>query len=258
MGSQVKTTVYMVTLLEVAARPPFSSPKPLMGQCGRVAWAALVPVLALCGNATCANPRPLPIDTLRAQQWARNTSRMAVVQLPAPHACLPEAKSCTHAVTAADMGPLVEYIERAAADEVDLVLFPEYHMVNIHLNQQQQKKPSPATTTTVQGQRQEPVAFSGYANPAVAAVSAAAKKARIYVAVGSWVLLTPGTQRVNLQYTNSILIFGRDGKIMGMYNKTHAAVGQGPYFWPPLANDTEINMVVGKDYPVFDLDFVRH
>ena len=37
-------------------------------------------------------------------------------------------------------------------------------------------------------------------NAAVEAVSAAARRGKIYVAVGSWVLWTPGTQRVKKQY----------------------------------------------------------
>ena len=180
---------------------------------------------------------PLAQNPLRQQQWMHNSTRIAVIQLPAPTPCGPEAKSCTHPVTAMDMAPLVHYIAHAAADGAQLLLVPEYHLVNIHLDE---------------------TGSGDYANAAVHAVSVAAKMGKIYVAVGSWVLWTDGTQRVAKQYTNSILLFNRQGRIQGMYNKTHAADGDGhPHNWPPSAGEVEYDMVLGSDYPVFDLDFAR-
>ena len=179
---------------------------------------------------------PLTLDPLRQQQWRHNSTRIAVIQLPAPTPCGPEAKSCTHPVTAADMDPLVHYIAHAAEDGAQLLLAPEYHLVNIHLDEK----------------------GSGYANAAVDAVSVAARQAKIYVAVGSWVLWTSGMQRVAKQYTNSILLFNRQGRVQGMYNKTHAADGDGqPHNWPPSPGEVEYEMVLGSAYPVFDLDFAR-
>ena len=208
-------------------------------QASRLASAVCWAAAALAANATSSAPHvPLAPNPLQQQQWSRNSTRIAVIQLPAPSACGSEAKACTHPVNASDMDELVHYIAHAASDGADLLLAPEYHLVNVHLDL------APGKTE--------------YANGAVAAVSAAAKRARIYVAVGSWVLWTRGSQRENKQYTNSILLFDREGHIQGMYNKTHAADGDGkPHNWPPSPGEVEYEMVLGGDYPVFDLDFAR-
>ena len=200
--------------------------------------ALLLGCSAILGGAGPPTPAaPLSPNPLRRQQWAHNATRVAVVQLPAPTACGTEAKSCTHPVTAADMAPLVHYIAHAAADGAQLLLAPEYHLVNVHLDR---------------------TAAGSYANAAVEAVSAAARTAKMYVAVGSWVLWTNGTARVAKQFTNSILLFDRQGRIQGMYNKTHAADGDHhAHNWPPSPGEVEYEMVAGGDYPVFDLDFAR-
>eukprot|EP00040_Diaphanoeca_grandis_P044707 m.13315 g.13315 ORF g.13315 m.13315 type:complete len:348 (+) comp9682_c0_seq1:149-1192(+) len=203
------------------------------------AWCAVygVTFMVLVAHTSSVTPTPheLPGDALVEEQWRHNSTKIATIQLPAPTKCGSEAKSCTYPVDASDMAPLVHYIAHAAADNAQLLLAPEYHMVNVHLDK----------------------VGDTYTNSAIAAVAAAAKQAKIYVAVGAWVLWNKGTQRITKQYTNSILIFGRDGHIMGMYNKTHAAIGGPPFFWPPFENDTEWNMVFGGSYPVFDLDFAR-
>lgn len=164
---------------------------------------------------------PLPPDPLKAQQWARQNVTIAAVQYP----------------QAFDTATVQQYVNRAATDGAELVLFPEYIMGNVHLSVDR---------------------AGAYANERVAAVSEAAKAAGIYVLIGSWVLWGNTTTPVEKQYTNSILIFGRDGRIEGMYNKTHPAVGGPPYFWPPLdTHHGEWAMYWGQSYPVFDFDFAR-
>ena len=175
--------------------------------------------------------RPLAPNPRRAEQWARNTSRVAVVQLPAPP---PDAAP---GATATDV---VSWVQHAATDKVDLVLFPEYHLGNTHLSKS---------------------ANGVYRSPPVAAVAAAARAAGIYVAVGAWVLWAEDTfccPPPPKQYTNTILLFGRSGVLEGVYNKTHPAVGGPPFFWPPKdVQGGEWAMFWGDDYPVFDLDFAR-
>ena len=75
------------------------------------------------------------------------------------------------------------------------------------------------------------------------------KKNNIYVIVGGW------EEFENGEYSNTAFLFGRDGKIIGKFNKVHPAVGSPPYFWPPNKNDEEWNMKCGTDFPVFELDF---
>jgi predicted amidohydrolase len=68
-------------------------------------------------------------------------------------------------------------------------------------------------------------------------------------------------------FANTALIFDREGKIAGKYQKTHAAVdhyeGNPPWSKPPsgkdenwfLTKDPEWIMKKGDDLPVFDFDF---
>lgn len=77
-------------------------------------------------------------------------------------------------------------------------------------------------------------------DPKVSRIAAAAAKGRINVAIGCWALDNcinatsdcPGVGCAK-QYANTIIIFDRDGIIVGTYEKTHAATGGPPYFWPP-------------------------
>ena len=115
---------------------------------------------------------------------------------------------------------ILEYIDRAGKENVQLIVFPEYLLGRF-------KVPSPQTK----------------------AVAAAAKKNNIYVIVGGWEIFE------NDEYSNTAFLFGRDGKIVGRFNKVHPAVGAPPYFWPPNKNDEEWNMKSGTDFPVFELDF---
>ena len=129
---------------------------------------------------------------------------------------------------------MIPYIHRAGKDGAQLVVFPEYVLGRI---------PVPGPTTN--------------------RIAAAAAANRIYVIVGCWELYDDGS------FANSALIFGRDGKIVGKYRKTHAAVdkyeGDPPWSKPPqgkdrnwfIQNDPEWIMKKGEDIPVFEFDFGR-
>lgn len=129
---------------------------------------------------------------------------------------------------------IVSYIDRAGADDAELVVFPEYVLGHIDI-------PGPATTR----------------------IAAAAKANSIYVIVGCWEKLEDD------QFANTALLFDRTGEIAGRYLKTHAAVdhysGDVPWAAPPIGksrtwmkeNDPEWIMKRGQDLPVFELDFGR-
>ena len=128
--------------------------------------------------------------------------------------------------------PIVSYINQAGTDAADLVVFPEYVLGHI----------------SVPGLETQQIA-------------AAAKRNRIYVIVGCWEVANDTT------YSNTALIFDRDGKICGKYRKTHAAVdtfeGKPAYARAPrdrtqqwfLTNDPEWTMEKGDSLPVFEFDF---
>ncbi len=127
---------------------------------------------------------------------------------------------------------IVDYIKRAATDEAQLVVFPEYHLGRIQV-------PSAVTER----------------------IGRAAAEQGIYVIVGCWELLE------NEEFANAALLFDRDGRIAGKYYKTHAAVdqyeGEPAYSRPPagrdrqwlIENDPEWIMKRGERFPVFELDF---
>ena len=127
---------------------------------------------------------------------------------------------------------IIPYIQRAGKEGVQLVVFPEYVLGRI---------PVPGLTTKT--------------------IAAAAAFHKIYVIVGCWEVHSDDS------YANTALLFGRDGKIIGKYHKTHAAVdqyeGHPAYSSPPtgkdrawfIQNDPEWTMQKGKSLPVFDLDF---
>lgn len=129
---------------------------------------------------------------------------------------------------------IVPYIDRAARDGAQLVVFPEYVLGHIHV-------PGPTTER----------------------ISAAAAADHIYVIIGGWEDSADGT------FANTAWIFDRRGKIAGRYWKTHAAVdhyeGDPPWSKPPkgkdkdwfLRNDPEWLMKKGEDLPVFNFDFGR-
>jgi beta-ureidopropionase len=127
---------------------------------------------------------------------------------------------------------IVPYIHRAGKDGAQLVVFPEYILGRI---------PVPGASTKK--------------------LAAAAAANKIYVIVGCWELSDNGS------FANTALILGRDGKIIGKYHKTHAAVdhfeGTPPWSKPPkgkdknwfIRNDPEWIMKKGTDIPVFEFDF---
>jgi predicted amidohydrolase len=129
---------------------------------------------------------------------------------------------------------VVRYIEKAAKDFAQLVVFPEYLLGRISV-------PGPQTDR----------------------ISKAAAAGKIYVIVGCWEVFKDGS------FANTALLFDRSGKIIGKYNKVHAAVdkfeGDPPRSKPPkgkdaewfITNDPEWKMKRGQDFPVFDLDFGR-
>ena len=127
---------------------------------------------------------------------------------------------------------IVDHTKRAAADGAQLVVFPEYHLGRIQV-------PSGVTER----------------------IGRAAAEHGIYVIVGCWELLEED------EFANAALLFGRDGRILGKYYKTHAAVdqyeGEPAYSRPPVGknrqwfieNDPEWIMKRGDTFPVFHLDF---
>jgi predicted amidohydrolase len=129
---------------------------------------------------------------------------------------------------------VVQYIHKAATDGAQLVVFPEYLLGRISV-------PGPQTEQ----------------------ISKAAATGHIYVIVGCWEVFKDGS------FANTALLFDRAGKIVGKYNKVHAAVdhfeGEPPWSKPPkgkdadwfVRNDPEWAMKRGDDFPVFDLDFGR-
>ncbi len=129
---------------------------------------------------------------------------------------------------------VVRYIHRAADDGARLVVFPEYHLGRIKV---------PSATTDKIGR--------------------AAAKRGICVIVGCWELLEGDA------FANAALVFDREGKILGKYYKTHAAVdqfeGQPAYSHPPaghdrqwfIEHDPEWIMRRGNAFPVFDLGFAK-
>jgi beta-ureidopropionase len=132
------------------------------------------------------------------------------------------------------VGKAVTYIDRAARDSAQLVVFPEYYLGRI----------------SIPGKETE-------------AIAKAVARNHIYLIIGSWEVFEDGS------FANAALLFGRDGKILGKYYKTHAAVdtyeGEPAYSSPPkghdenwfLQNDPEWIMKKGQEFPVFDLDFAR-
>ena len=129
-------------------------------------------------------------------------------------------------------GAILPYVNRAAKDGAQLVVFPEYILGHI----------------SVPGEETRRIAKAAAAN-------------NIYVVVGCWEEFTDGT------YANTALIFDRSGNIAGKYRKTHAAVDrfEGEPAWanPPagkdrdwfIRNDPEWTMQRGTDLPVFEFDF---
>jgi beta-ureidopropionase len=112
------------------------------------------------------------------------------------------------------------YIRRAAEDGADLVVFPEYHL-----------------------------GFTSVPGPSTEVISKAAAEGGIYVIIGCLEGEPEG------QFYNTALLFDRSGAIAGKYHKTHAAVGEPPFFWPAKGDELEARMTEGDSFPVFQTDF---
>lgn len=187
---------------------------------------ALVAPLAALLLMACASTIPAQIEKtempmikpLTPEQLAVDTVRVAAVQItgnwfygaPLPPTDTPTDK-------------LIPYIERAAADGADLVVFPELYMGLFRV-------PHPETEK----------------------VSKAARENNINVIVGTFEIVDDAGE-----YVNSTLVFNREGEIIGRYWKMYQAVGDAPYGWPPKVDDPEWIAFAGEDTPVFDLDFGR-
>ncbi|MEM9366324.1 MAG: carbon-nitrogen hydrolase family protein [Planctomycetota bacterium] len=129
---------------------------------------------------------------------------------------------------------MLPYIARAASDGAQLVVFPEYVLG---------RTPVPGSLTNK--------------------IAREAAEHAIYVIAGCWEVFD------DQSYANTALIFDRQGKIMGKYRKTHAAVDQydGEPAWTHaprdkdvdwfIRNDPEWVMQRGTDLPVFEFDFGR-
>jgi predicted amidohydrolase len=184
----------------------------------------LIFLVILIMSLSCSNQRTNPE---KITQWPDKV-KVAAVQVCGYDKWLKINEGCN------PVEHVVKYIERAASEGVQLVVFPEYHLGRITV-------PGPQTRT----------------------ISKAASENRIYVIVGCWEVFEDES------FSSTALLFGRDGEIVGKYYKTHAAVDtydeQPAYSKPPsgkdqqwfIENDPEWIMKRGNDLPVFDLDFGR-
>lgn len=130
------------------------------------------------------------------------------------------------------MDKLIANIDKAGNEKAELIVLPEYVI-------------GPETLKPL--------------SPNLQLISQAAIRNNIYVVVGVWQDLKPGgfARKEKDAFSNTAVIFGRDGKIVGTYSKTHRATGTPPYFWPPKEDELEHLMKAGDGYPTFQLDFAK-
>ena len=128
---------------------------------------------------------------------------------------------------------MLAYLDSAAADGTDMIVFPEYI----------------AGSFTLPVKESDPVYR----------ILEAARKHKIYVIIGGWEEFEPGAVAAKKEgaFSNTALVIDRSGEVIGKYRKMHAAVGKGPHWWPPLPDQAEWIMKAGEDFPVFTLDFGR-
>ena len=124
---------------------------------------------------------------------------------------------------------MVAYIEKAGNEGVELIAFPEFILG----------------------------AFYQDTNEIIEAVAQAADKNNVYVIAGGMDEYEEGAFGVLKKdaFANTALLFDRNGKIIGKFNKNHRATGDNPHCWPHKEDDTEWRMKAGDGYPVFELDF---
>ena len=177
---------------------------------------ALILIAPLLARAEVAVP-PL--------KQAKDTVRVAVAQMTIKREELKPGQDTVDA--------LVPWMQRAAAEKADLLVFPEYLLGDFNL-------PDPLTEK----------------------LCATAKRYNLNVIVGGWEYL-PGKKIQHPpepgSYANCVLVVGRDGKIAGKHWKMHSAVGaNSPYCWPPAPSERgEQTMMPGTENGVVDLDFGR-
>ena len=128
---------------------------------------------------------------------------------------------------------MLGYIDSAGAEGADLIILPEYIAGTFSL-------PLKATDPVNQ-------------------IAEAARRNWIYVIVGGWEEFEKGAVAAKKAgaFSNTALLFDRNGEVMGRYCKMHAAVGKAPHWWPPLPDQSEWIMKAGEEFPVFELDFGR-
>ena len=174
-------------------------------------------------RGSCEAETPAALNT---KSSARHWSEWDTVKVAA-------AQVSIHTGTEGD--ELVEYINRAGKDGVQLLVLGEYLLG---------KFPN-----------DNPLAAK-----VVKRASDAARENQIYVMAGGWEEYEPRAldTRITDGYANTVLIFDRDGEIVGRYSKTHGAVGgASKYCWPPATTDVEWVMKEGESFPTFQLDFAR-
>ncbi len=130
------------------------------------------------------------------------------------------------------MDKLIGNIDRAGKEGAQLIALPEYII-------------GPETLKPL--------------SPNLHKIADAAIRNNIYVVVGVWQDLKPGgfARKEKDAFSNTAVLFGRDGQIVGTYSKTHRATGGPPYFWPPKEDELEHLMKAGDGYPTFQLDFAK-
>lgn len=156
--------------------------------------------------------------------YAKDSVKVAVVQM-----VIPDDFWKDHSVVEA----FVPWMDKAKADNVDLLVFPEYLLGAFKMDQ-----------------------------PVIKELCDAVAERKLNVILGGWEYLPefPITHPpVPKTYANTLLVIDRQGEIVGTYRKMHAAIGgSSPYCWPPEPNELgEWEMVWGEEHPVIDLDFGR-
>ena len=175
------------------------------------------PIFLLWTLILCALPA-VAVIPLTPSQLSHETIHVAAVQMTGNWVWQGNDDAPKETVDA-----VVEYIDRAGADGRDLIVFPELLLGKFAV-------PSLSTER----------------------IAESARKNNINVVVGCFEILD-----AEGNFGNSALIFNRQGEIVGRSFKTHPAVGESPFLWPPRPDDAEQIMVPGPDFPVFDLDFGR-
>ena len=172
-----------------------------------------------------ANAASEPAPSIKPLERSKDKVRVSVAQITI------DEKKLAKGETTVDK--LIPWMEKAAGEKADLLVFPEYLLGSFHLQDELIKQ-----------------------------LCDAARTHKLNVIVGGWEF-EPGEKIVQPPrpgtYANSILVVDRNGEIVGNHRKMHSAVGAGsPYFWPPDPGELgENTMIKGEGNAVVDLDFGR-